>query len=126
MNDNIGYIRYARKEQRKCVFVEDGKLEIQLLALIGSAKGEIIFQRDNVHSTMLEAQPRKRFIDYGIRGLEWPTRSPDPNFARKSMDHYRAGSLHGKELPETLKQKGIDARNYKLLRKARNTVVKIN
>lgn len=86
---------------------------------------EIIFHKDNVHSTMLEARRRKRFIDYGIRGLEWPTRSPDPNFARKSMGHYRAESLHGKELAEALKQKGIDARNYKLFG-TRNRIVEIN
>lgn len=73
-----------------------------------------------------ETRLRKRFIDYGIRGLEWPTRSPDPNFARKSMGHYRAESLHGRELPEALKQKGIDARNYKLLPGTRNRPVEIN
>lgn len=41
------------------------------------------------------------------------------------MGHYRAESLHGKELAEALKQKGIDARNYKLF-ETRNRIVEIN
>lgn len=109
-------------EHRKRMMAKMDRSKYNCLYLLARPKGDNFSQGQCAFDN---ARRRKRFIDYGIRGLEWPTRSPDPNFARKSMGHYRAESLHGKELAEALKQKGIDARNYKLFG-TRNRIVEIN
>lgn len=63
----------------------------------------------SVNSTQSTAVPgvdeRNGLSTMEFGAAEWPTRSPDPNFARQSMGHYRERSLHGKELAEVRDKK---------------------